>query len=108
MIDPSRERIFELRAIPAELEKLGVLGPNGGRVHRSFGYRLKEQGLEILVVSGRLFTSREALIRLFHARTRARQQALVPSDDAAKTEAIAASERLKRLVFRRRAHKAKE
>jgi hypothetical protein len=109
VIDPTRERLFDLPEIPAELEKLGIFGPKGGRVHRSFGYRLRDQGLEILVVSGRMYTSAEALLRLFHARTRDRvkRQPLAEDDATAKAEAVAANERLRRLAFRRRTRKGK-
>lgn len=102
MIDPLVEQLVLVSMLPQVLFEMGFKGKSGKPKHRSYGYRMVAAGLEVLVYAGEMYSSREAVVRHLQRQAASKQQK--PTHDvaaAAEIDAVAANERLQRLVFRR-------
>lgn len=68
MIDPSVEQLVLVSKLAQFMYDAGFRGRSDQPAHRSYGYRLVEQGLEVLTYCGQMYTSKEAIIRFLQGR----------------------------------------
>jgi hypothetical protein len=99
MINPLVEQIFLVSMLPHVLFEMGFKGKSGKPKHRTYGYRMVDAGLEVLVYCGEMYSSREAVARHLQRQAEERRQKAAGKTSTAELEAVAANERLKHTAF---------
>jgi hypothetical protein len=105
MIDPLIEKIFLVSMLPQVLFEMGFKGKSGKPKHRTYGYRMVDAGLEVLVYCGEMYSSREAVIRHLQRKAEGRRQKAERNTSNAEQDAAEANERLRNTVFNGRSGK---